>query len=220
MPLDLAKTLDTLTKLADTVESFNNRIARVERGRSVVADAVAAHEAIRRSDAERRAAEAERERVRARAERRARDVADYKFDSVRIEATDSLSPWGKSMSPPMSDETLPQYKRRAVATVARQLPPGHKYYSYDFQDPKAVPLDVLPILSQEVMRDAKAAVWDESTVGKNRLREVTLFDDATGTVRERRFVGTRHFIHDFNRPGKRVNFIARGSDGHFYPLMP
>jgi hypothetical protein len=170
----------------EKLANANVRIDAVMASRNITDDAVEAHKAIRADEARERALEEEREQARARAQSRAKAASDGLFDAWAIKGNDALSVYNRVMPSVRADETLPQYKRRTLDWVARYLPDDHKYSRYDWRDPERVPLDVLPILAEEVFRDAKAAAWRADTVPVGKYRELVIKDNNTGQVIERR----------------------------------
>jgi hypothetical protein len=218
-----AATLRAIEKVADVLANIGRRMDAIEARRDSVVQARETSRLIR-ADAlkERRreeAREAERERARGRAERRALAIADGVVDAWRLRGNDSLSPYGRELPAIVADETLPQYQRRTLNIIANYLPGDHKFAAYNFEDRQKVPLDVLPILAEDVFRDAKSAATRADTVPRGQMREVVVRDPNSNAITERRFYGQRPFTDDFVRRGRRVkNFIGRDINGLPLPL--
>jgi hypothetical protein len=112
----------------------------------------------------------------------------------------AFQPWGVRAGAPVLGESIDTYRKNELIKAKHLLPDDHQLRQVQI---RKLPSDVLDVLGPQILKACKEAAYRADTVPEDaplrRVEEV----DSNGLKIVRR-VGSRSFIHDFTRPGRRV----------------
>jgi hypothetical protein len=120
-------------------------------------------------------------------------------------ADDALSPWDIRAPAPVLGQDVREYRRDLAVKLKRMLPEEHELRKVQYRR-----LDdaTISIFEPQLYRAVQAEAHNPANVPPGEYRRVVKIDQ--NGMKQVDFIGQRHFVHEFTRPGRRVvSFMHR-----------
>jgi hypothetical protein len=112
----------------------------------------------------------------------------------------ALQPWGIRANAPVLGQDITEYRRDETVRIKKLLPDDHELRKVQVRQLRD---DAFDVIESQILRAARETAHRADTVPYNAPLRRIEEHDANG-MKIVKWIGQRSFIHDFNRPGRRV----------------